>query len=106
MSRMRIRFLIIALFSLGSLVANAGALKIGLTEQDQRKLADQLSRIDPAFKTVEVIQETPYLVVLKTYKFQEIRHEVKIGINLLIACRSIYELRVLRIGVLRTIGDR
>jgi len=40
----------------------------------------------------------------KTYKFQEIRHEVKIGINLLIARGGFGELRSLWIGVLRTIG--
>lgn len=52
-----------------SILAQAQTIFLSLNEQDQARLAKDLSKIDVAYKTREVIQETPYLIIKNTYNF-------------------------------------
>lgn len=47
----------------------AQAQTISLSQEDQNKLTRELSKIDLAYRTREVVQESPYLIVENTYKF-------------------------------------
>lgn len=67
MAKFNLFILGLALFI--ELPAFAAPLQINLTEQDQARLTKDLSKIDLAYRTEEILQETPYRIVRKTYRF-------------------------------------
>lgn len=52
-----------------SVYAQAQGIEISLTQDDQAKLTEELSKIDVANRVREIIQESPYVVVKATYFF-------------------------------------
>lgn len=61
-------FLATLVFGL-SAMAQAETILIPLNEQDQARLTQEIAKIDVSNRTKEVVQETPYLIMKKTYSF-------------------------------------
>lgn len=68
---MKSLFLILCVFF--SLSAKAQSIEINLTEDDQAKLTNEISKIDSANRVREIVQESPYIVVKATYFFLSVK---------------------------------